>query len=45
MPMAQIKIVVFRYIMTYYNRERSYTANPGGPASAMYRQAARGPTA
>jgi len=28
--------------MTYYNRERIYTANPGGFAPAMYRQAARG---
>jgi hypothetical protein len=33
---------VFRYIMTYYNRERIYTANPSGLAPAMYRQAARG---
>jgi len=28
--------------MTYYNRERIYTANPSGLAPAMYRQAARG---
>ena len=42
MPMAQVKSIVFRYIMTYYNRERIYTANPGGLAPAMYRQAARG---
>jgi transposase InsO family protein len=42
MPMAQVKSVVFRYIMTYYNRERIYTANPGGLAPAMYRQAVRG---
>ncbi len=42
MPMAKAKSVVFRYIMTYYNRERIYTANPGGLAPAMYRQAARG---
>ena len=28
--------------MTYYNRQRIYTANPGGLPSAMYRQAARG---
>ncbi len=42
MPIAQVKSVVFRYIMTYYNRERIYTANPGGLAPAMYRQAARG---
>ena len=37
MPMAQVKSIVFRYIMTYY-----YTANPGGLPPAMYRQAARG---
>ena len=42
MPMTQVKSIVFRYIMTYYNRERIYTANPGGLAPAMYRQAARG---
>lgn len=28
--------------MTYYNRKRLYTANPGGLAPAVYRQAARG---
>jgi transposase InsO family protein len=39
--MAQVKSVVFRYIMIYYNRERIYSANPGGLAPAMYRQAAR----
>ena len=42
MPMAQVKSIVFRYIMTYYNRERIYTSNPGGLPPAMYRQAARG---
>jgi len=42
MPMAQVKSIVFRYIMTYYNRRRIYTANPGGLPPAMYRQAARG---
>ena len=42
MPMAKVKSVVFRYIITYYSRERIYTANPGGLAPAMYRQAARG---
>ena len=41
-PMDKVKSVVFRYIMAYYNRERIYTANPGGLAPAMYRQAARG---
>ena len=41
MLMAQVKSIVFRYIMTYYNRQRIYTANPGGLPPAMYRQAAR----
>ena len=42
MPMDQVKSIVFRYIMTYYNRERIYTSNPSGLAPAMYRQAAKG---
>ena len=42
MPMSQVKSIVFRYIMTYYNRIRIYTSNPGGLPPAMYRQAARG---
>jgi transposase InsO family protein len=42
MPMAQVKSIVFRYIMTYYNRKRIYTSNPSGLPPAMYRQAARG---
>ncbi len=41
LPMAQVRSIVFRYIMTYYNRQRIYTANPGGLPPAMYRQAAR----
>lgn len=40
--MAQVKSLTFRYIMTYYNRQRIYTANPGGLSPDMYRQAARG---
>ena len=42
MPMAQVKSVVFRHIMTYYNRDRIYTSNPGGLAPAMYCQVTRG---
>ena len=42
MPMTQVKSIVFRYIMTYYNRQRIYTANPGGLPPVMYCQAARG---
>lgn len=29
MPMAQVKNIVFRYIMTYYNRIGIYIGNPG----------------
>jgi len=42
MPVTQVKSIAFRYIMTCYNGQRIYTANPGGLAPAMYRQAARG---
>lgn len=42
MPMAQVRSIVFRYIMTYYNRIRVYTGNPDGLPPVMYRQAARG---
>ena len=42
MPMTQVKCIVFRYSMTYYNRQRIYTTNPGGLPPAMFRQAARG---
>ncbi|MFT8890097.1 MAG: hypothetical protein ABF904_15025 [Ethanoligenens sp.] len=42
MPMAQVKTIVFRYIMTYYNRIRVYTSNPGGLPPTVYRQAAKG---
>jgi len=40
MPMAQVKSIVFQYIMTYYNRQRIYTANSGGlpPAISSVRQ-------
>jgi hypothetical protein len=34
MPMTQVKSIVFRYIMTYYNRQRIYTANPAGHVSS-----------
>ena len=42
LPMEQVKAIVFRYIMVYYNRLRIYTSNPGGLPPAMYRQAAKG---
>ncbi|MFT8887773.1 MAG: IS3 family transposase, partial [Ethanoligenens sp.] len=41
-PMAQVKTIAFRYIMTYYNRIRVYTSNPGGLPPTVYRQAAKG---
>ena len=40
--MTQVKSIVFRYSMTYYNRQRIYTTNPGGLPPAMFRQTARG---
>lgn len=42
MPMEQVKSIVFRYIMTYYNRIRIYTGNPSGLPPALYCQAERG---
>lgn len=40
LSMQQVKSIVFRYVMVYYNRQRIYTANPGGLPPAVYRQAA-----
>ncbi|MBA9086861.1 transposase InsO family protein [Fontibacillus solani] len=37
-PMAYVKSIIFRYTMVYYNRQRIYTANPGGWPPAMYRE-------
>jgi hypothetical protein len=42
MPMSQVKSIVFRYIMTYYNRIRVNTVNPRGLSPTMYRQAEKG---
>lgn len=42
LSMEQVKAIVFRYIMVYYNRQRIYTSNPSGLPPAMYRQAAKG---
>ena len=30
MTVEQVKSVVFRYVMIYYNRKRISTVNPGG---------------
>ena len=31
-PMVDMKSIIFRYIMAYYNRRRIYTSNSGGMA-------------
>lgn len=36
-PMHQVKSVIFRYIMIYYNKQRVYTANPNGLPPYVYR--------
>ncbi len=36
-PMHQIKSVIFRYIMIYYNKQRIYTSNPQGLSPYAYR--------
>jgi len=30
LPMEQVKSIVFRYVMVYYNRQRIYTTIPDG---------------
>jgi transposase InsO family protein len=40
-PMAYVKTVIFRYVMIYYNRQRIYTANPGGWPPMVYRERQR----
>ena len=36
---AEVKTIIFRYIMIYYNRQRIYTSNPGGMPPSVYRTA------
>ncbi|HBL84444.1 MAG TPA: transposase [Clostridiales bacterium] len=38
LPMEQVKSIIFRYIMVYYNRKRIYTRNPGELPPAVYRE-------
>lgn len=38
LPMEHVKSIIFRYIMIYYNRQRIYTANPGGWPPVLFRQ-------
>ena len=37
LPMEQVKSIIFRYIMVYYNRQRIYTSNPGGWPPVTFR--------
>ena len=37
MKMAEVKALIFRYVFVYYNRQRVYTANPGGLPPVVYR--------
>ena len=38
LPMEQVKTIIFRFILVYYNRQRVYTSNPGGWPPALFRQ-------
>ena len=37
MKRENVKSIIFRYVFTYYNQKRIYTANPGGYPAAVYR--------
>lgn len=37
MKMEDVKTLIFRYVFTYYNRERVYTTNPEGLSPEAYR--------
>lgn len=38
MKMVDVTTMIFRYVFAYYNRERVYTANPGGLPPDEYRE-------
>lgn len=38
MKVEQVKSIVFRYVMIYYNRKRISTVNPGGLPPSIYRE-------
>lgn len=38
MTVEEVKSVVFRYVMIYYNRKRISTVNPGGLPPSIYRE-------
>ena len=40
LPMDQVKSIVFRYVMVYYNRQRIYTTNPDGWPPVIFRRLA-----
>lgn len=40
LPMEQVKSIIFRFIMVYYNRQRIYTSNPGGWPPVVFRHMA-----
>lgn len=41
LSISQVKTIIFRYIMVYYNRIRIYTSNPGGLPPAIHRLASQ----
>lgn len=38
MTVEQVKSVVFRYVLIYYNRKRISTVNPGGLLPSIFRE-------
>ena len=38
MTVEEVKTIVFRYVMVYYNRKRIMTVNPGGLPPSIYRE-------
>ena len=38
LTVEQVKKIIFRYVMIYYNRKRISTANPGGRPPTVYRE-------
>ncbi|MBP5602253.1 MAG: DDE-type integrase/transposase/recombinase, partial [Treponema sp.] len=38
MTAEQVKKIIFRYVMIYYNRKRISTVNPGGWPPTVYRE-------
>ncbi|WP_273366125.1 IS3 family transposase [Treponema porcinum] len=38
MTVEQVKKIIFRYVMIYYNRKRISTVNPGGWTPTVFRE-------